>query len=316
MIYTAAALASLAALAQGLVIRDGCTFHLDVDGTPVGQVEGGQAKFGNGLKATNFVINGDVLSDGTGRGCWWTPPTKVLQCDAGQAPTSGFGIACDGTFSYKGQTQFFKCESGDGLWNIYLEDGHGQNCGPISLRSDGCHADCAPPPPPPPPAPKCPVELTGSWEFPHLIVPVDSANPDKASGTSYDGNVSPTVSSIFNFDIPAGDAGKTCQLVFLLPKKEDLETSDYKLSGSGALDFVWLNGVANLQTTYNNAPGAKMDLGTVTVAPGNSYAIANFDCPAGQTISFEIKEGGGADTNLWYFQDYNPSPIGLYITKC
>ena len=39
-----------------------------------------------------------------------------------------------------------------------------------------------------------------------------------------------------------------------------------------------------------------------------------FPCPAGTAVSFELKASG--DTHLKYFQDWNPSPIGLYITKC
>ena len=50
------------------------------------------------------------------------------------------------------------------------------------------------------------------------------------------------------------------------------------------------------------------------VAPGNAYTIASFPCPAGQTVSYEVKAVG--DTYLRDFQDYNPSPIGVYITKC
>ena len=72
--------------------------------------------------------------------------------------------------------------------------------------------------------------------------------------------------------------------------------------------------MATQSTDYANAPGVKTDYGVTTVAPGNSYNIATFDCPAGTAVSFELKASG--DTSLTYFQDYNPSPIGLYITTC
>jgi len=75
-----------------------------------------------------------------------------------------------------------------------------------------------------------------------------------------------------------------------------------------------LSGVATSATSYANAPGVKTDYGVITVKPGNSYSIATFACPAGTAVSFEVKASG--DTCLRYFQDYNPSPIGLYITKC
>lgn len=161
----------------------------------------------------------------------------------------------------------------------------------------------------------CPTSLTsGSYEYPHLIVPINSASPDTAAGTSYNGEVSSTISSIFNFDIPASDSGKTCTLVFLFPEQKDLETSSFTISGDGKVDFAQLSSTATASTTYNNAPSVMHDFGDFTLAPGNSYVISSFACPAGQAVAYEIKEAGS--TNFTYFQDYNPSPIGLYITTC
>lgn len=221
-------------------------------------------------------------------------------------------IDCHGMVSYNGQTTFYECETEEhDEYNIYLKPNKGVNCMEITLHADGCHEDCPAPPPPPE---GCPTNLDGPYEFPHLIVPVDSSKPNYAPGTSYFGEVTSTVSSIFNFDIPYDDKGKKCSLVFLFPKQEDLETSSFTFSGSGDLDFSYLKGPASADTTYNNKPGVEKDLGTTRVAPGNSYLIATFDCPAGQAIAFEIEAVG--DTCLNYFQDYNPSPIGLYITKC
>ncbi|KAL4893841.1 ubiquitin 3 binding protein But2 C-terminal domain-containing protein [Aspergillus ambiguus] len=160
----------------------------------------------------------------------------------------------------------------------------------------------------------CPTDLSGNYEYPHLIVPIDSSKPDYAPGTSYNGTITSTVSSIFNFDIPSSDAGKTCSLVFLFPHKEDLETSSYSFSGDGKIDFASLESTASQSTTYNNAPAVKEDYGETTVSPGNSYVISTFSCPAGQAVSYEMKNAGS--TNLNFFEDYNPSPLGLYITVC
>ena len=160
----------------------------------------------------------------------------------------------------------------------------------------------------------CPANLSGSYQFPHLIIPISSSSPDTAYGTQYNGKVSSDVSSIFNFDIPSSYSGDTCSLVFLFPKQSDLETSSFTFSGNGGIDFCLLDDVATQSTDYNNAPSCTTDYGVTTVAPGNTYTIATFDCPAGQAVSFEMKACG--DTDLEYFQDYNPSPIGLYITSC
>jgi len=93
-----------------------------------------------------------------------------------------------------------------------------------------------------------------------------------------------------------------------------LTTSSFTFTGNGGIDFSLLNGVATSATSYSNAPGVETDYGVTEVAPGNSYSIATFPCPGGTAISFEVKASG--DTSLNYFQDFNPSPIGLYITKC
>jgi hypothetical protein len=223
--------------------------------------------------------------------------------------TTGFSIGCDGTIAYNGGTTFYECQTGDhGEANLYLNPG-GTVCGPVTLKADSCFSGCSQPPPP-----SCPTNLNGNYEFPHLIIPVDSSKPDTAAGTSYNGIVTSTISSLFNFDIPASDAGKTCSLIFLFPTQSQMITSSFTFSGNGGIDFSMLSSVASASTTYNNAPDVKTDYGVTQVAPGHSYSIATFPCPAGTAISFKMKASG--DTNLNYFQDYNPSPIGLYITTC
>ena len=161
----------------------------------------------------------------------------------------------------------------------------------------------------------CPASLSGTFEYPHLIVPVDKSQPDQQGGTSYNGTISSTISSIFNFDIPQTDAGKTCTLVFLLPEQSQLTTSAFSLSGSGGFDVAQLSSPATEQTTYNTVPSVASDLGGPSdVQPGNEYVIASGSCAAGQKISYEVTATGSLDLN--YFQDYNPSPIGFYVTVC
>lgn len=163
-------------------------------------------------------------------------------------------------------------------------------------------------------------------------MPVNKNSPDTAYGTQYFAGINSTFSTIFNFDVPASYAGKTCSLEFLLPNKQDLETSTYTISGSGAIDFEQLSGVASAATTYNNAPKVAKDLGTFTITPGSSTIVASGACAAGTTVSYELVAEG--TTALYYFQgksfyfiehagsytnspnDYNPSALGLYIVAC
>lgn len=160
----------------------------------------------------------------------------------------------------------------------------------------------------------CPTDLSGDYEFPHLIVAVDSSSPDKTAGTGFNGTITKSVSSAFNFDIPSSDSGKTCSLVFLFPKLEDLETSSYSFSGDGKIDFAKLSNPVSSSTNAKNLPSVAQDLGEITVSPGNSYVVSTFSCPAGESVAYEMKNAGSTDLN--FFEDWNPSPLGLYITVC
>lgn len=161
----------------------------------------------------------------------------------------------------------------------------------------------------------CPASLSGTFEYPHLIVPVSKDKPDSAQGTSFNGTISSSTSSIFNFDIPTSDNGKTCTLVFLLPEQSQLTTSAFSLSGSGGFDVERLTNPATEQTTYNSVPDVQRDLGgPADVVAGQEYVIASGACQGGTRIGYKVSATGSLDLN--YFQDYNPSPIGFYITVC
>jgi len=146
-----------------------------------------------------------------------------------------------------------------------------------------------------------------------MIVSVDSSSPDKACGTSYNGVVSDTKSTIFNFDVPSSYSGKTCSLFFMLPKHEDLETSDYKLSGSGTTNWDSLVSTCDADTTYSNMPATSIHMNDFPLAPGTTYWVADHPCPAGKSMAFMMSADG---IDLEYFQDYNPKPIGLYMRAC
>jgi len=166
----------------------------------------------------------------------------------------------------------------------------------------------------PAPSSGCPPNLSGDYQFPHLIIPISSEYKMMAYGTSFNGVINSTTSSIFNFDIPSSYQGSQCSLIFLFPMQSQLHTSSSTFSGNGAISFYGLSSPATPSTTYNNAPSVKVNIGTVTVAPGNSYTLANYPCPGGQRVAIEAMASG--DTSLNYLQDFNQSPIGLYIRRC
>jgi hypothetical protein len=146
-----------------------------------------------------------------------------------------------------------------------------------------------------------------------LIIPVSKSAPYTAYGTSYNGKVTPDISSIFNFDVPSSYTGM-CSLVFLFPQQSQLETSSFTFSGDGNIAITQLSQVATQSTTYANQGSPALQLGSGSVAPGQDIVISTFSCPSGQTVSYEVSSVSG--TKLEYFQDYNPRPIGLYIRSC
>jgi hypothetical protein len=146
------------------------------------------------------------------------------------------------------------------------------------------------------------------------MVPVDSSSPDKAAGTSYNGTVNSHTCTIYNFDIPASMAGKKCSTIFLLPKKQDLETSSYTISGSGECTVSKMKTPANQNTDYANKSAKESDVASITLTPGSSYTVDTGACAAGQTVSYMMC--GSGDFSINYFQDWNPSPIGMYVRQC
>lgn len=169
------------------------------------------------------------------------------------------------------------------------------------------------------------------------MVRIDSAKPDTPHGTGFNGTVNSTLATTFNFDIPQSYSGKTCSLIFLFPRKEELQTTSFSFSGDGRVAFGKLSQTVTTSTTENNVPSVSQGLGTLTLSPGHSYLVSTFSCPAGQAVAFEMKNAGSTDFE--FFEDWNPSPyvhlsdierklflrtgladigfrLGLFITVC
>ncbi|KAI6874179.1 hypothetical protein KC338_g627 [Hortaea werneckii] len=157
----------------------------------------------------------------------------------------------------------------------------------------------------------CPGKLGKDFEFPHQIIHINSAEPDKAYGNFFNGTMTSTISSMFNFDIPADAAGKTCSLEFMFPEQDQLETSAYTISGDGKANFYTLEKPAHKSNTFNTSPKSDKYLGEYTLTPGSSSKIHSMACPAGKTIGIWMFSATGSSLN--YFQDFNPCPIGLFM---
>lgn len=173
-----------------------------------------------------------------------------------------------------------------------------------------------------PPAKDCKADLSSTFHYPSLMVPVDLASPDKAYGSTSYGQVSPNASTLYNFDISASDAGKSCKVFFAMPSQSVLRNaqgSDYYFSGDGSVVFSRMGTLANQATTLNDvAQMGRKDLGAVKLSPGNNYVIETFDCSnaIGAGVSYMIAEPVGRDTCLIYYQESAPVSVGLFISTC
>jgi hypothetical protein len=157
------------------------------------------------------------------------------------------------------------------------------------------------------------LDLSGKWEFPHLIVPVSQSRPNEPFGNKLNGYFRPDVCTIFNFDVHPDYAGETCSVIFLLPKKKDLKTSDYTYTGEGNLVFLKLDEPATVKTTWANKPEGEK-LGKKHITPGSKTQVWSGPCEAGKRVAFAVCADG--DLEIEYFQDFNPAPIGLYMPVC
>ncbi|KAK8159577.1 ubiquitin 3 binding protein But2 C-terminal domain-containing protein [Phyllosticta citrichinensis] len=168
------------------------------------------------------------------------------------------------------------------------------------------------------PANACPTDLAGDFQYPHLIVPVNSSAPSTAYGTQYNGTLSSTTCTTYNFDIPTNySSSATCTLEFLFPHQEDLETSAFEFSAGsedGGVEFSRLSAPVDQATAWDSVPDVQSVYGSWAVRPGNGYVLASGACTPGQTFGVKACSKGGLELN--YFQDWNPSPIGLFVRRC
>lgn len=156
------------------------------------------------------------------------------------------------------------------------------------------------------------------------MIPVDRANPDKPYGPTLYGQVSPNASTLFNFDIPSSDAGKSCKVFLSMPSQSVMQTTQggkYYFTGDGSVVFSRMGSLASQDSTYNDIALGRIgrrDLGAIKMSPGNNYVIETFDCGSaiGLGVSYMITEPAGRDTCLVYYQQGAPVPVGMFISTC
>ncbi|KAF1987079.1 hypothetical protein K402DRAFT_420709 [Aulographum hederae CBS 113979] len=166
----------------------------------------------------------------------------------------------------------------------------------------------------------CPGYLYEPFIFPTGIYPVSQCEPDKCFGPSYSPMVSPgDMCTIFNLEIPEKYAHSICTLKFFFPEQWQLDTSSFSFEGMGNFDFHGYTGYnAQPGVTWNSRPPngpPEYDPPPANVVPGGVYTLHSGSCLVKKGMG-ALKVGGvlcSSDTNVTWFQDYNPCPIGIFI---
>lgn len=336
-----------------------CTFAMTAVGEPNGTIVEdtiGENRIGGVYPQGIYYIDGHTLFDGLHHNCLIWPSTFQFQCTQGAGASTNFTLADDGNLMHDASEKWFACPSAgpedDGSYNIFSDAlKNTTGCQSVTLRTGGfsCAAMGRPSSSAAPTATaspvlaaqnpaasttsaaptssaahSCPTDISGGvFQFPHLIVPTSPQAPNTSFGNSYKAYISPTNTTLFNFDLPsAAPYNGTCALLFLFPFGSDLDPSagKYYFSGieeelgeKGGLDFALLKSGIESGTTYGNMPPLATDYGKTEILPGNNYTIATFSC-GGKQSAFSVSSVGGVE--LDYFQDSAPSPIGVYVVPC
>ena len=146
-----------------------------------------------------------------------------------------------------------------------------------------------------------------------MIIPIDKANPSQVIGNGYIAQLSPTLSSIFVFDIRPEDEGKTCNLKFHMPPVSPWpDMSPVRLRSPGGITVSRVGQQAALAGISANDVVYSTIVGSVpSVQSANRYSIVSVPCAAGQRVAYQLDSAGGLDMD--FFQMTTPA-LGLFMS--
>jgi glucan endo-1,3-beta-D-glucosidase len=158
-----------------------------------------------------------------------------------------------------------------------------------------------------------PVGLQGPFEAPDLIVPVDMSDPSKVIGNGYIAQLSPTLATVFVFDVRPENQGKTCNLVFHMPPASPWpDMSPVKIRSAGG---IIVSSVGQQAASADISASNVVSSGVVgwipSISPSNQYDLVSFPCPARQRVAYQAESTGGLAMD--FFQMTMP-PLGLFMS--
>lgn len=155
------------------------------------------------------------------------------------------------------------------------------------------------------PVPHVPRGLPSPFQAPSLIVPFEISNPKKVIGDSYTAQLSPTVSTVFVFDVDSAHQGKTCTLALHIPPPFDFPAfTPLHINAPGGIIVSRVDG--QVPTV-----GQTGTLGSVaSVEYGSQNNVVSGPCEAGQKVGYQVDSVGGLTMD--FFQMVNP-PMGFFL---
>ncbi|CAG8977416.1 hypothetical protein HYALB_00007747 [Hymenoscyphus albidus] len=329
-----------------------CTFYANavgLEGNPnVRQDTIGQPKIGGTFPLAKYIIDNNSLKDTQGHTCIISPEDSQLQCTTGVPQNTVFTFSNDFHILHNYNSKWLACPSSgpgsDGSQLIFSDAKPDKTgCSEIELLAGGfgCAALGRPETTTSPksarstPAPYqkventsaiCPTDISsGTFQFPHLIIPTSLTNPDQIFGTSYTAYISASNTTLYTFDIPAtAPYLGTCSLIFQFPYGSELDPSVPKFYfsgleqqelGGGGLNFALLEGAVTNETSASVTPGVKTDFGTRKMVPGTNMTVGTFPCK-NLNGRGTVKVSSVGEVELDYFQDSRRQAIGLYVVPC
>jgi hypothetical protein len=156
------------------------------------------------------------------------------------------------------------------------------------------------------------TSLHEPFEFPHQLIPIDKADPTKVIGDGYTVELSPSISTVFVYDVRPEFAGRTCTLALHMPQMdfEFPQTAPVKVRVGGGVSVSRLAAAPESDVNAQNVGDGSL-VGTVPmVLPAHQYNIASFPCEAGQRVGYQVDSIGGLDMD-WFQMTY--PALGLFM---
>ncbi|KAF1926872.1 glycoside hydrolase family 17 protein [Didymella exigua CBS 183.55] len=140
-----------------------------------------------------------------------------------------------------------------------------------------------------------------------------NSDPFNIRSNGYVARLSPTLSTVFVFDVRSENRGKTCNLAFYMPPAfpwQDI--SPVKIRSPGG---IIVSSVGQQSTSADISASNIVSTGVVgwvpSVQPANQYNLASFPCAAEQKVAYQIESAGGLTMD--FFQMTVP-PLGLFMS--